>query len=74
MDKVDFGLTTMALNEEVGFGMTKMALNGGSRFWPDCNCLELEWGKLVLAGLKWLGIEEVDFGLTGIAWNGESRF
>jgi hypothetical protein len=53
-------------------GHTGMAWYRGGWFWPDWN--GLEWRKLVLASLKWLGMKEDGFGLTGMAWNGGSRF
>jgi hypothetical protein len=49
-----------------------MAGNEGSRFWPQWN--GVEWRKLVLARLKWLGIEEVSFGPTEMAGNKGSQF
>jgi hypothetical protein len=66
MEKVGFGQTGMAYGmKEVGFSLTVMAWNGGSRFCSDWN--GLEWRKLVLAGLKCLGMAKVGFGLkTGM--------
>jgi hypothetical protein len=62
--------------EKVSFGQSIMAWNGGSQFWPNCN--SLEWRKLVLTWLEWLGTrnlglaqqkwhrwEKVNFDLTG---------
>jgi hypothetical protein len=47
-------------------------LSGRSPFWPDWN--GVEWRKLLLARLEWLGMEEVGFGLSGMAWNGGCRY
>jgi hypothetical protein len=58
--------------EEFGFGLTEMAGNEGNQFWPEWN--GLEWRKLVVARLEWLGIEEVSFGLTEMPGNEGSRF
>jgi hypothetical protein len=51
---------------------TEVAWNKESQFWPEWN--GLEWKKLVLALLEFLGMEEVGFGLTEMAWNRGSLF
>jgi hypothetical protein len=51
--------------KEVRFGLTRIAWNGRSQFWSDWD--SLEWTKLVLAGLEWLGLEKVSFNPTQMA-------
>jgi hypothetical protein len=34
----------------------------------------MEWRKLVLGQLEWIGIEEVSVGPTGMDWSGGSYF